>query len=152
MDSATLYLKEWIIQLIRNRDVVARKLVAIEDDPSFDLKVIYKDKEQYICVKPLLADMEMILSKMSPDKHYAIVTANTLGNFNLLLQFWDKMVAFRFLCLYFVNPFSNTDKKWIIYPYTHSQICDEESLKVGLRSIFDVVEPLTESDVKTKFA
>ena len=42
-------------------------------------------------------------------------------------------------------------KKWIIYPYTHDNICDKNALEKGLRSMFDMVDPLTESGIKDKF-
>ena len=45
----------------------------------------------------------------------------------------------------------NIDKKWIIYPCTHNNICEKDALERGLRSMSEMVEPLTESSIKDKF-
>jgi hypothetical protein len=42
--------------------------------------------------------------------------------------------------MYFVNPESATDKKWMIYPHTHHKISDPSSLKLGLESLFSTVQ------------
>ena len=63
---------------------------------------------------------------------------------------WDKLIDFKFLSVYFVNPWSSLDKKWVIYPYTHNRIADEDSLETGLKSMFEMIEPLTESMIESK--
>ncbi|MBS3105570.1 hypothetical protein J4234_04895 [Candidatus Woesearchaeota archaeon] len=42
------------------------------------------------------------------------------------------------------------DKKWIVFPHTHHKVCDESSLKNGLRAMFEVVEPIEEQQLVAK--
>jgi hypothetical protein len=60
------------------------------------------------------------------------------------LKNWSKLITIPKLSVYFVNPFSETDKRWIIFPYTHHQISEQESLSNGLRSLFESVDPIDE--------
>jgi hypothetical protein len=69
----------------------------------------------------------------------------------MLVDNWDKLIKFPSLTLYFVNPFSKLDKKWLINPYVHSKICDDKSLKTGLKSMFEMVTPLSDADMEQKF-
>ena len=68
------------------------------------------------------------------------ICLNSSENFSFLTKNWDKFTDLKKLAVYFVNPFSKTEKKWIIHPYTHSKITEKSSLKQGLKSMFDTVE------------
>ena len=56
------------------------------------------------------------------------------------------------LNMIFVNPFSQTDTKWIIYPFTHNRIADHDSLDVGLRSLAASVEPLGKDEANSNIS
>ena len=99
----------------------------------------------------MLQDVDELLSKFDSERYFGLVMFNTAGNFDVLLQNWDKFVKFKKLCVYFVNPFSQLDKKWIIYPATHNNICEKNALEKGLRAMFEMVEPLTDSAIKDRF-
>ena len=62
---------------------------------------------------------------------------------------WKKLSQLPKLNIYLVNPLSEPDKKWIIAPYVHNRICDNQSLKLGLKAMFETVEPLTEDKIKS---
>ena len=51
-----------------------------------------------------------------------------------------KLSSLPMLSIYFVNPNSSTEKKWIIYPFTHSKITEHSALKLGLMTLFESVE------------
>jgi len=108
-----------------------------------------RKKEQYFIVMPFINNIDDVLTKIKEDMHFGMVTFNTKENFNVVIDNWKKLINFKHLSIYFVNPFSQLDKKWIIYPYTHSKICDEGSLKLGLKTMFEMVEPIDEEKVKT---
>jgi hypothetical protein len=153
MDESKSFLKDWIITFIKNRDAILRNLVSIEEDKNgFDVLVKYKNKDQFLIVEPIIKDIASIIKKFNGDKHHGLVVANTTSNFGIITENWDKLIKFKHLCIYFVNPFSSMDKRWLIYPYTHNKICDESSLKTGLRSMFDMVEPLTDKQIEVKFS
>ncbi|MBS3098379.1 hypothetical protein J4209_06315 [Candidatus Woesearchaeota archaeon] len=81
---------------------------------------------------------------MDVEKHISLVIFNSKNNFNAVVDNWKKFINFKYFNIYFVNPFSQLDKKWIIYPHTHNRICEESSLKLGLKSMFEMVEPIGE--------
>jgi len=152
MEKAKSVLQEWIINFIKSRDAVFRKLISIEQNKeNFDVFVKYKDKDRYISIKPIIGNIDNIIEKLSEDKHYGLVILNTKDNFNKITENWEKLVKFKHLCIYFVNPFSTLDKKWIIFPHTHNRICDESSLKTGLKSVFDMVDPITKKEIEVRF-
>jgi len=54
------------------------------------------------------------------------------------------------LSFYFINPFSKLDEKWIIFPHTHHRICDPDSLQTGLRTMSEMVDEITEDQLKER--
>ncbi len=150
MERAKAYLVEWTENFINGRNAVFRNLVSLEKGKGgFDLIATYKDHERYFIVEPMIS-LE-VLDRLDPAKSYGLVTLNTKANFKAISDGWDRLVGFKNLTIYSVNPFSALDKKWIICPYTHKKICDEGSLHKGLKSMFDMVEPLNEKDIQENF-
>ncbi|MFH0977825.1 MAG: hypothetical protein V1837_00850 [Candidatus Woesearchaeota archaeon] len=139
------YLKEWITQFLKNRNMVFKTIESISKHDSYDLFVKHKTKEQYIIVQPILEDPKRI----SGDKHILVVCFNTEENFQFLLDNWKQLAACPNLTMYYVNPLSEPDKKWIISPYVHQAICDNTSLRTGLRSMFETVNPLSNEKIKS---
>ncbi|MEK6984676.1 MAG: hypothetical protein AABX33_08940 [Nanoarchaeota archaeon] len=144
-DKCRSFLVDWAINFIKNKDVILKKIEQIENGKGgFDLYVKYRDREHYFIITPRIVDMEPIVQKLNNNFHFSIVTLSSQENFDTLLKNWDRLIGFKFLSLIFVNPFSEQDKKWIVFPYTHHKICDESSLEAGLRSMFNMVEPINE--------
>ncbi len=147
------FLVDWAINFIKNKDIVAKKIEKIENNKDgFDFFVKYKDKEQYFIIAANIADIGSIIQKLNDYSYFTIVTLNSKENFDSMLKNWSKLANFKFLSIIFVNPFSGLDKKWIIAPYTHSKISDESSLKNGLKSMFDMVEPIEEPQLSAKIS
>jgi len=145
-------LADWIITYLKNRDLMFRKIESVEQNKDgFDFYIKFKDKEQFFLVMPLLQDIPNILSKFNSENHFGLVVFNTHENFDLLIKEWEKFAGIKNLSIYFINPFSNLDKKWIIHPYTHNNICEKNALKKGLKSMFEMVEPLTDHQIKDRF-
>ena len=145
------FLADWTVNFIKNKDIVAKKIEQIENGKDgFDLYVKYKDKEQYFIIAPNLADIDSIMQKINNKFYFTIVTLNSKENFDSVLKSWSKLINFKFLSIIFVNPFSQLDKKWIIFPYTHHKISDESSLKSGLKAMFEMVEPIEEQQLIAK--
>src|SRR3989338_11205533 len=116
--AAKAFLNDWIIHFLKSKDAIFKRIVKIEQNvDGFDIKVSYSDKQQYILVEPVIKDFPALLSRMQTDGHYVLVVLNTNSNLATLCSSWNDLIKFRGLCIYFVNPFSSTDKKWIIYPY-----------------------------------
>ncbi len=150
--TANSYLIDWTINYLKNKDVFLKQIELIEKNKDgFDVYVKFKGKEQFFIVKPIIEGIEGILPRFNENGYFGLVVFNTENNFNLLIKNWDKFVKFKNLCIYFVNPLSQLDKKWVIVPYTHNNICEKNTLEKGLRAMFEMVEPLTENLIKDRF-
>ena len=145
------FLMEWTVNFIKNKDIISKKIQNIENGKNgFDLHVKYRDREQYFIIAPNISNIDSIMQKIDNSAHYTIVTLNSKENFDVVLKNWPKLVNFKFLSIIFVNPFSELDKKWVIFPHIHHRICDESSLENGLKSMFDMVEPIEEEQLLVK--
>ena len=151
MENAHDFLVQWTIGFVKNKDILAKKIEQIEDGKDgFDLHVRYKDREQYFIITPKIGDIDLIMQRINNNSHFSIVTLNSKENFDMILKNWNRLVSFKFLNIIFVNPFSEMDKKWAIFPHTHHKICDEASLENGLKSMFAMVEPIEEEQLIAK--
>ncbi len=148
MDPLESFLQDWTITYTKNRDLVFRKIISIEKNDS-DFVVKYKDKVVKFVMVPFLKDNNQ-LNTLKLEENITIVVLNTSENFDFMIKNWSSVCKYRNLSVFFVNPFSTSEKKWIISPYIHSKICDESSLKQGLRSMFETVEIVTIDLLKNK--
>lgn len=141
-----------MIKYLKNRDMIKKSIKQIEQNKEgFDIKVKFEDKGEFFIVQPNIDDVDNIITDKAKKINLGLVILNTTRNFKKIFESWDKLVKLEYLTLYFINPFSDLEKKWIIKPYIHDKICDKASLKTGLKSMFETVEVLNEDAVKTKF-
>ena len=148
--SVKQHLLDWIISYLKNKDLIHRKITNVSTQAgTYDALITYKDKNQPVFIVPTLTNFDAIKQKLT-DSHLLLVTLNNKDNLSFLLLHWKELVQHKYLCIYFINPFSTMDKKWIIFPYTHHSICDESSLKQGLTSLFEGVESISEEDVERR--
>lgn len=139
MDKVNSFLVDWSIRFLENKDAIKKEIVNIEKNKEgFDFVVHYKDKAKYFIITPMLENN--IFSRIKNDGHFGIFTLNNMANIRFVVSEWRKLIDFKFLSIYFINPFSNLDKVWTVYPYTHSKICDKSSLGLGLRSMAEMVD------------
>jgi len=145
------FLVDWTVNFLKNMDLLAKKIEKIEvGKDGFDLHIKYKDRDQHIAVVPRIEDISNLIQKINNKAYVTIVTLNSKDNFNMVVKNWSKWVGFKFLNIMFVNPFSETDKKWIIFPHTHQKISDQSSLETGLKSMFSMVEQIDEEGLAAK--
>jgi hypothetical protein len=141
---------DWVISFLKNKDLIHRKIIDVSTQGQpYDARITYKDKTQVVMVLPTLDDFEALKQRLN-DSHILIAALNNKDNLSFLLSHWKELVSFKNLCMYFINPFSTIDKKWIIFPYTHNRICDESSLRQGLTSLFEGVEAVSEEEIEEK--
>ena len=138
MDEAVSFLKEWFIRFLQNRDLARRNIASISSKEGFDFKVNYKDKAVNFLIMPVLKNS--ILETINNNENFGLIALNNFQNIKFLYINWKKLAEMRFFSLYFINPFSNTDKAWILCPYVHDNICDEGSLETGLKAMAEMVE------------
>jgi len=128
------YLTDWIEKFVRYRGALSGS-AGIEKK---DGMICTNERCFLACPSLNFGDIEKI-----SENDTAVVTFNTLENFDFLLNHWGKLKDVKNLTIYFINPFSKLDKKWVIKPHVHDRICEQNSLKKGLRSIFGMVEVIT---------
>ena len=138
MSEINSFLAEWAIRFLENKDAIRKGIVKIERTcEGFDFCIQYHEKTKYFLVKPILNSS--IFEKIKKEESFGIIALNNAKNIKFLADRWKKAAEYKFLSFYFVNPFSNTEKAWIIYPYTHNVICDSSSLEMGLKSMAEMV-------------
>ncbi|MBW3012706.1 hypothetical protein KY325_00900 [Candidatus Woesearchaeota archaeon] len=138
-------LKDWTLNYLKNKDIMLKRISTIEDKGSYILvknkdetHVIVIVKEKLDSVQPVLDDFKKYEALHKAQK-LTLILYNTKKNMELLLKSWDAFLEFPTLSIIFANPAVND--KWIISPAVHHKIADKKSLKQGLISMFQNVEP-----------
>lgn len=129
-------LKEWMLEYVKHRDLFRKAIQKIEDKGS-EVIVTYKNNYEHVIIGPKLSEA---IAKLDDKKNMSIVTLNSKENLDVLISNWQKLVGFVGLTIYFVNPDSTTEQKWIIRPHLHNKVADDDALKPGLLSMFSMVE------------
>lgn len=149
------FLFDWTFHFIKNKDIVLRKIVNIEEYINQNYVFVeYKDKKMVYLVVPFVDDFDKVWGELQEFKKKTesdascIVMFNNKENLDKVVEKWDVIDKDPKFQLIFSNPFSVTDKRWIIFPYTHSRITEASALKSGLKSLFNVVDPISEKTVE----
>ena len=142
------FLAGWVIRFLENKDAIRKDIVNVERNcEGFDFCIQYKEKAKYFLVKPIL---DISIFEKIKKESLGIIALNNASNIKFLAGEWKGLAGHKFLSFYFLNPFSNTKKVWIIYPYTHNMICDSSSLGLGLRSMAEMAEPISIEELESK--
>ncbi len=143
MPEAKEALMEWIIEHVKSKDILTKQITAIkQQEQDADVVVEGVLKHQFIFIQPLLSDLSRL--GQLKEKHVILVTANTKDNLEFVIAHWPELVEYPHLCLYFVNPKSALDTRWMLFPAAHDRITEREVLRKGLESLFATVEPWRE--------
>jgi hypothetical protein len=142
-------LYDWAINYVKNRDLIVRSIVDIKEEKDHFL-VEYSNKKTVFLVVPDMADLDGVLGRLKSFDGFrpSLVMLNTRENLKRILSNWEKLKSFdRHLCLIVVNPDSETEKKWMVFPHTHSLISEESSLELGLKAMADTVDVVDETEI-----
>lgn len=143
------FLADWVKVYVKSKDAVDNSIESVTEGKESDLIVKYKDREEFYIILPFIKD-DSVLNKLTNDKIIILVVFNSKENFEFIAENWKRFIDLPDFRIMFVNPFSEMDEKWVIKPYMHHKICDEDSLKLGLKSMFNMVTPVNEEVVKEK--
>lgn len=147
MANSEKYLQEWFVRYTKNRDIVFRKISNIKEEAN---KVIIEQKDGRIVhyyIAPFPEEIEK-LAESIPEEHKGIVMYNSKDNFDKVIKAWKRLSSVKDMTIYFVNPFSKLDKRWIINPSVHGKISDPHSLETGLNSMYIMVDPISKEEVE----
>lgn len=151
MDKLHSFLLEWAVNYVKNRDLLTKSIKSIEKNKE-GFFVKFKDRKQFFIVEPFIEDINEVMEKINEEGYFSLVMFNTKENFEAVVGGWSRLIGFKKLSIYFVNPFSQLDKKWIICPYTHHKIGSESSLELGLKTMFETVESLSKEELSKKIS
>jgi hypothetical protein len=141
------YLAEWFERFLKNRDLMLRKLSGVKREGA---NVLAEQKDGVVVhyhVVPFVDDFSKLIPELKEDNK-GLVIYNTKDNFKGMIKAWNELSKLKNFTIYLVNPFSKLDKKWAINPRTHSLISDNESLELGLNSIFETVDQTTKEEIE----
>lgn len=145
----TNYLAEWLDRYLRNRDLAFRKILNINTKDNLII-VEGKDKKTTYLILPFVEEFDSALEPILTEQYKGVAVFNTVENLSALLKAWKKLSTIDHLMIYFVNPFSTQEKKWVINPKTHQLISDDASLKEGINSLFLTVDETSKEEVLRK--
>jgi hypothetical protein len=139
MAEAKDVLTGWIIEYVKSKDLLTRQITAIrQNEQNVDVVIEGTLKNQFVIIQPALGDLGKLAQLK--DKHVVLVTVNTRENVDFLITHWDELARYPHLSIYFVNPHSSLDKRWVIFPATHDRITERKALRKGLESLYATVE------------
>ena len=146
-DVIVKFIREWAVSYVKHKDILTKNITNIKEEQDRVI-VELKDKEQVFLIRPTADDS--VIQEINKDKNIGIVMLNSKENLDFLIKNWSKLIKFEKLTIFFINPFSGLDTKWFISPYVHDRICDKDSLKLGLKTMFETVEAITEKEILEK--
>ncbi len=147
MEAVAEYLRDWARHFFKSKDAISKSIASIDDcDNGFVIKKA--DKEINVIVKPVIDN----IAEYDKEKHYALVTLNNKGNIDKVAEGWNMLKMFPNLTIYFVNPFSANEHKWVIQPHVHEKILDRQNFKTGLKSMAEMVDEITAEEMGRKIA
>ncbi len=135
------YLSEWTKIYIKYKDSMQKKITEI-DQKGKRIDVKYKEKTTSYFPLPALDEFA------KAENGSIIITLNTSNNFKIITEKWPEFVK-RKLTVIFINPMSKLENKWAVATHIHDAICDKSSLKQGLKSMSDTVEPINPEQIKS---
>ncbi|MCX8146893.1 MAG: hypothetical protein N3D84_00285 [Candidatus Woesearchaeota archaeon] len=78
-----------------------------------------------------------------------LVVYNTKENIDFLINNWELFSKFNNnFSIFFVNPFSKTEKRWAIYPMTHDIIAERKNLRQSINVLASNVEIITKEEIE----
>ena len=149
MSNANSFVLDWCVRFLENKDTIRKEIIKIEkNENNSDFIIHYKDKVKYFIIYPTLENE--IFNEINNNDNYGIFTLNNPSNIRFVVNEWEKLAKFKFLRIYFINPFSNIDEVWAMNPYIHDRICDKASLELGLKSMAEMVIPIGTEELHNK--
>ena len=129
---------EWTKLYIQSKDAFLKEIQNLSQNEEWHLIANLKNGTRRLYLAQEHLNTEILLPKLGTEPVFVIVN-NSKQSFNELVDHWNELKTFPKLCIVFVNPDSDLEKKWLIYPYTHDRISDPQSLKLGLKTLFETV-------------
>lgn len=128
----------WGASYVRHRDLMAGKIKEIKAEKD---RLVIENKDGSKDLVVALPDLSK-LDASSVKLQTIFITLNRKDNLKFLIDKWKELSAVKEISIIFLNPDSELEQKWIIRPFVHARICDEKTLKQGLKSMFETVDEI----------
>ncbi|MFH1770434.1 MAG: hypothetical protein ABH828_02655 [archaeon] len=125
-------LKQWTINFVKNKDLLKKELVDYEEKDSTIIFNFKNGVHRYLIVEIM---NDEIFSFLKEKGFKSIVCFANKKNLDFLIANWKVFSEVENFFIIFADV-KNHDK-WMINPRVHSHICDDSSLIVGLKSMYD---------------
>ena len=139
MNGINSFLIGWCIRFLENKDMIRKEIVNIEKSQQDGFAIHYKGRVKCFFIAPVLS--HGALNNLKTGSFTGIFTLNNPSNIRFTVTEWKKLAEFKFLNIFFINPFSSAEKVWAVNPHIHDKICDKSSLELGLKSMAEMVVP-----------
>jgi len=107
-------------------------------------------KQAYL-VEPFIDDKELskAMDRLKPYEMCSLVVYNTKANLDSVLKHWDKIAGFKKnFSINFINPFSKSEKRWVVYPMTHELVVEKSKIGPSLKILFSNVDPVSKEEIE----
>ncbi|MBN2454694.1 hypothetical protein JXB11_04060 [Candidatus Woesearchaeota archaeon] len=135
-------LKEWAVRYVKNRDLYSGEILGVEDTKTGFIVEYKKGKEEYL--------IALRIEGAGLKDGLTLVTLNNSDNINTIAKKWENLSRIKGLKIILANPFSSQEERWIIKPEVHAKVCYNKSVKAAMRSMAELVEPITEKEIANK--
>jgi len=106
MNNVNFFLIDWSIRFLENKDSIKKDIIKIEKSKKdFDFIVYYKDKVRYFIIVSMLDNN--IFNRIKSNDNVGIITLNNMANIRFVVSNWKELIEFKFLNIFFINPFSS---------------------------------------------
>ncbi len=147
MGRASEFILHWMKDYLKNADLIKKNIVSMKKEDDC-LVVEYKDKTVKVYASESLSQLFGKLTQGDYKTKQFFCVFNTKENLNSLIERWNMAIGYPKLIIYFINPDSVNENKWVICPYVHNKIADTQCLKQGLKSVSQSVDYITNSQIK----
>lgn len=151
-------LYDWFLHYLKQKDLHfghIKEIKPVKKDFFFVLKVkkgedshefgyVNSDAAKNPEIDEIISVFEDEKSKHANLQFSYIALFNTDENLKYLNAAWEKLLKFKFLKVYFVNPYSDL-RIWALNPYSHNFI---GGTKKALKVFFDDLGEIKETEIK----
>ncbi|MCX6706528.1 MAG: hypothetical protein NT001_00075 [Candidatus Woesearchaeota archaeon] len=142
-----------MIRFIKNKDLILRRIIDVEHKKGEDIiiaNLVDGGRHAYI-VEPFIdeKDISKTIEKLKPYEMCSLVVYNTKANFDAIVRHWDKIAGFKKnFSVNFINPFSKSEKRWVVYPMTHELVVEKSKIGSSLKILFSNVDAVSKEEIE----
>jgi hypothetical protein len=140
---AAQILREWATRYVKNRVSSLESLVATGEQGN---SIIMKKKDG----SAVTYLVEPVFDAKTAKEGITIVALSNNANIDAIAKSWDILSKLKGMKIILANPYSTQEERWSVSPEIHNRICDRKTLKLGLKTMAELVDPITETDIEAR--